>query len=222
MARYKLWVPDAGDYLYGGDGAAYVADDIREARDLLERFEVHSYIGSPRVLYKHDVENDFCFEGAEPGDTQVDYLHDDGRDLRENECRVWMAGPPRFSWSLSPLQPDPIHPQEVPVGCSIHVAGFGSTRTTKVPWEEDERWLTEVALWPHFDHKRTVCLTAEEVCILPTGDWPEVRHELTVEGETAVGSKDEMEALRRWAVSALEDEWRRSLPPARESAEVPT
>jgi hypothetical protein len=97
---------------------------------------------------------------------------------------------------------------------------FGSTRTTRPPWEEDGRWLAEVAIWPHMKETRTVCLTAEGSHILPTGDWPEYRVELTVEDETATGTREEMEWLRRWAVGALEDEWRRNLPPLREEAGV--
>ncbi|HUB98545.1 MAG TPA: hypothetical protein VMS11_01850, partial [Solirubrobacterales bacterium] len=139
--------------------------------------------------------------------------YDDGReDLKPHQCRVWMPGPPPFHWSLSPLPPDPVHPKDVPVGCSIHVDDFGSTRTTKEPWEESkDRWVTEVALFPEFEEKREVCLNDDTVHILPTGGWPEVRYELTIEGETAEGSQEEMEALRRWAVAALEDEWRRNL-----------
>lgn len=221
MPRYKLNVPTAGDYLYsdGYTDSAVVADTIDEARELLESFEVHSYIGCCRVVYAADVENGDCHEDAEPGDTTVDYCADDGREeLEPHQCRVWMTGPPTFWWQLEPLPPDPIHPSEVPIGCSIHVDGRGSTRTTTEPWEADGRWLTEVAVWPDGRQRFEICLTLDSVHILPTGSWPEVRYRLTVEGEVAEGSKDEMEWLRGWAIEAREDQWRRELPPV--SAEL--
>lgn len=97
MARYKLRVPDAGTMLYG-DGQAMVADTLDEARELWEDYTgefhvcMHSYIGRCRIVYARDVEQGECHEDAEPGDTTLDYLADDGRALLDSEVRVWEPG----------------------------------------------------------------------------------------------------------------------------------
>lgn len=213
MAAYKLRVPEAGTWLYGDGPSALVADTIKEAREEYGCFEVHAVIGRCRVLYAHDIEAGDCFEGAERGDTMVMYGElDDGRALGPAECRVWIKGIPGASCSMQPLPFEPVHPRDVPVGCSIGLPGPRSSRTVGVPRETPQgKWVVEVAIFPEFAERLTVCLTDDDVHIMPTGDWPSVNYRLTVEGETAEGSEDEMEALRRWACAAYEEEWRRNL-----------
>lgn len=217
MARYKLRVPEAGTCLYGDGPETVVADSIEEARDLLEVFEVHSQIGVCQIVYAADVENGECHEDAEAGDTTVWYTPDDGRELGEDECRVWVVGPPSHGWSLSPLDPDPIDPLTVPVGCSLFLSDRGmSVRTVAEPREEDERCLVEVAPWNARGSDRRlrgfdVCLEAKHVHIHPMRDWPERFYRLEIAGETAEGTEEEMEWLRRWALSALNRRWRLDL-----------
>jgi hypothetical protein len=99
MPRYKLRVPGPGTWLYGDGPSAVVADTIQAAREFFEEYEgdapqiyLSSYIGSCRVVYKRDIEVMDCHDEAEPGDTTVDYLADNGRELRDHEVRVWVGG----------------------------------------------------------------------------------------------------------------------------------
>lgn len=135
MPRYKLSVPENGATLYGDD-TAIVADTIEEARDYWEDWDgepaiyLHSYVGVCRIVYKRDVDNGDCHEDAEPGDTTLDYVDDTGQDLGPNEVRVWMRGAPHLChWRMEPLPREPVHPREIPVGCSVYHPVLGSGRT---------------------------------------------------------------------------------------------
>jgi hypothetical protein len=98
MPKYKLRVPSIGTDLHGDNGTAIVADTIEDAREFWEDYDgepaiyLSSYIGRCRVVHKRDVDGCECHEDAEPGDTTVDYLVDDGRELRDDEVRVWERG----------------------------------------------------------------------------------------------------------------------------------
>lgn len=224
MSRYKLRVPSAGTFLYGDDGRAVVADDIHQARDELEAFEVHSYIGVCRVVYAADVENGECHEDAEPGDTTIDYHFDDGREPGSNECRVWEVGPPGFHWTMAPFYP-PIALDEIPIGTVIQDPKDQSwVRIVKLATRHKEGWKVRVEPEQEGGGKqRTLTfLAGESVSISPAfNNWrPTMHYRLEIKGEVAEGPREEMEQLRDDAIKALQDEWRRNLPPERARAET--
>jgi len=213
---YQLSVPPAGTMLYGGGDQSMVADSLDEAKDLWEDWTgerpdyMHSYIGVCRVLYKRDVDSGDCHEDAEPGDTSLDYSRDDGRELRSDECRVWEPGPPSWHWSYKPLPQEPIHPRDIPVGCSIGLRNpIRSARTTETPHEVDGAWVVDVAIWPDGSQHERVDVLAADVLILGTGDWPILRFELTVEGEVlGTGTEAELRVLRDERCAGLSAKWK--------------
>ncbi|HET9198212.1 MAG TPA: hypothetical protein VFN92_08180 [Solirubrobacterales bacterium] len=216
--QYKLRVPEPGTFLYGDGPEAVVATSIEEARDLLETFEVHSEIGICRIVYKADVDNGEAHEGAEPGDTTVWYQRDDGRDLEEGEVRVWIAGPPSWSWSLGPDGVEPLSLSDIPVGSQFALERGGEDLETTGPAIDDGETITlPVRLRLGGDHDALIFekgATGHSIFVLPylTNPLKTVyRYRLTVEGEEAEGTEEEMNQLRRDAVAALTALWRRGL-----------
>lgn len=218
MARYKLRVPTSGDWLYGDGDSAVVANTREEARQYFqeERDEpapyVHSHIGRCRVLYKRDVENDFVFDGAEPGDTQIDYCHDDGRELASNECRVWMLGPPPVDWRMESLPPEEITADTIPPGTSAYHKRIGQGKTVAPGYVVGKRWFIDVA-FKRFERgqwvtERILACSLATIGILPGRDWPPRKYRLTVAGEfIAEGTERVLEGLRAIRIDRLNAEW---------------
>jgi hypothetical protein len=219
VARYKLRVPGAGTYLHGDGPEAVVARDIDEARILLEEFEVRSYIGWCRVVYKRDIDCGDAFEGAEPGDTMVEYCHDDGRELGESECRVWVTGPPSLrEWKIDPVGPEPVDFAEIPVGTRFALERRSSVDDDEV-WEVDVRDVRSGAFLGGKEADepgpvRTVRIPkGGSIYLMPyMGNFrPPFRYRLTVQGEVAEGSEQEMHDLLRWVEAEHTASWRRDL-----------
>jgi hypothetical protein len=220
MARYKLSVPLPGTMLYGdGDGdQAMVADTHEQARELWEEWTeepqpfLHSYIGSCRVVYKRDIDGGDCHEDAEPGDTTLDYLRDDGRELRPHEVRVWMLGPPPVDWRIESLPPEPVAPDEIPIGTSVHHKRLGSGRTvSRAHHLGGRRWMVDVDFgWPKPQRRLACSVTA--VGFMPSRNWPPRRVRLTVAGDVIAEGVTEStaEVLRGIRVARLEAEWEAS------------
>ena len=218
MARYKLRVPGLGTVLYGDTDTAIVADTRESAREFFEDESgeptpyLHSYIGSCRVAYKRDIEAGDCHEDAEPGDTTVDYLHDSGRELRPNECRVWMLGPPPLDWRMEPLPQEPISPDEIPVGTSAYHKRIGSGKTASKGYAVGPRWFIDIA-FQRFERgrwvvDRTLACSVATIGILPGLTWPRRRYRLTVAGEhVADGYEDALQTLRDVRIARLDAEW---------------
>lgn len=218
MPRYKLNVPPPGTMLYGEsyDDRAMVADSHEQARELWEEWTeepqpfLYSYVGRCRVVYKRDVESGDCHEDAEPGDTTLDYTRDNGRDLAANECRVWMLGPPPVDWRIEPLPPEPVAPDEIPIGTSVHHKRLGSGRTvSKAQHLGGRRWMIDVDFgWPKPERRVACSVTA--VGFMPSRNWPPRRVRLTVAGEVvAEGVTDATaEALRGIRCARLDAEWK--------------
>lgn len=218
MPRYKLRVPGPGDWLHGDSEPAVVADTREQARTEYEDYTgeaapyLHSLIGRCRVVYKRDVEGGDCHEDAEPGDTTVDFVADDGRELDAFECRVWVLGPPPVQWSMKPLQPEPITPDTVPVGTSAYHQRIGSGHTVAPGYVVGRRWFIDIAFQRlergRWVVDRTLACSVATVGILPSRGWPRVRYRLTVAGEfVADGERDALETLRAIRVDRLNAEW---------------
>lgn len=216
MPRYKLRVPQTGDMLYGDD-VAIVADTISEAREFWEDEEgesvvfLHSMIGRCQLLYKRDIDNGDGHDGAEPGDTTVNYCPDDGRDLRPDECRLWMLGAPSFRWNYEYLPDTPIDWRTIPAGVTVHHPVLGSGRTVAKPWRWRGQAVVDVRFaWP--DYKSGVRrLLVAQAHFMPSPHWPSNRRRvnLTVVGEVVAEnvSEEVAETLRDLRCDRLRAEW---------------
>lgn len=132
MPRYKLRVPQTGDFLYDDGGSvSVVADTISQAREIYRdelgepAIYLHSYKGNCYVLYAKDIENGDGGEDSQPGDTWVSYDQDDGSALKEHQCRVWELGHPGISWQEEPV-PTPVKAMDVPARTSVYHPRLGS------------------------------------------------------------------------------------------------
>lgn len=225
MPKYKIRVPEAGTYLHGDGPESVVADSIEEARELLEEFEVHSSIGRCQILYKAQVDDGDCFEGAEPGDTQVWYCHDDGSELAENECRVWHPGPPPLrDWRIEPVGPEPIDFAALPIGTrfTLERAATEDLRLVEQPRQVGDVWEVEVEPVPRPGWPDDEAIGARRTERIAKGGFiylapyannfhPPFRYRLTVQGEAAEGSQDEMNSLLRWVEAEMAEQWRHDL-----------
>ena len=220
MPRYKLRPPQAGDFLYGDGDTAVVADTIEQARAFWrddydeDAIYLHSYIGRCRVVYKADVENGDAHEDAEPGDTTIDYIRDDGRELRPGEVRVWMLGPPRRNWRMEPMPPEPLEWCDLPDGILAYhkVLGFGTLYAPPRLWRASRRPIFPVQF--ESGERRDLFLGAitfhYDVRYGATCPPPPTRYRLTVEGDVlAEGvTEDAARALRDARIARLDDEWK--------------
>lgn len=129
MTRYKLNIPQPGTVLQG-DEDAIVATSVGEARTLwlgltgvVEPFWTQ-YRGSCRVLYARDIAAGDCHDGADPGDTTIDYLEPraDGT-LRDHEVLVFVPGvEPLRGWRQDWRAP---RFSRLKVGTEVHHPVFG-------------------------------------------------------------------------------------------------
>jgi hypothetical protein len=214
VTRYKLRVPQTGDVLYG-DGIAIVADTLDEAREAWE-FEdgepaiyLHSYIGRCHIVYARDVED--AHEDAEPGDTTVDYCPDDGRELRDGECRVWMRGAPDWSWDFDYSPPEPVCITTVPVGVPVYHQVLGSGRTVGHARKGRYGWRIPIRFgWPDLAGPTRLMMLGQ-VILNATPAWPgdTRRVTVTVAGEVvAAGVRERTaELLRDLRCARLRAEW---------------
>lgn len=142
MPRYKLNVPTAGTFLYGDGETSVVADSITSARQFLaedsldgaEPIYLYSQIGRCEILRKADIDNGDGHEDAEPGDTTVWYLPDDGRALEAHECRVWILGRPSIPWTMEPMPPRAISWRDLPIGTPVRHDALGSGEIYRPPY----------------------------------------------------------------------------------------
>jgi hypothetical protein len=219
MARYKLRVPQPGDFLYGDGDTGVVADTREEARQFLADDSgefvpyLHSYIGSCRVVYKRDFDSCDCHDGAEPGDTTVDYCADDGRELRPHECRVWMSGPPPglAAWSMKPIR-EPIDPAVIPVGTSAYHRRIGQGVTAGPGYVVGHWWYIPIEFrrWDGRVFAPWKTLNCKVACIgiLPGLSWPKSKYRLEINGEhIADGSERALHTLVDIRVARLNAEW---------------
>lgn len=224
MARYKLRVPEAGDWLYGDGDDAVVADTREQARESFEEERgepapyLHSYIGRCRVVYKRDVENGDAHEDAEPGDTTVDYCRDDDRELAWSECRVWVLGPPTLAhWEMKPILDEPVTADEIPVGVGVHHRRLGSGRTVGPGYVVGLWWYLPVEFgWPRFD---TGVVRNCKVACVSVNRWRNPRYRLTINGEhIADGSQRMLSVLADLRQTRLAAEWEAEQDREREAA----
>lgn len=219
MPRYKLRVPEPGDWLYGDGDKAVVAATREEARSYYEDYYdepapyLHSRIGRCRVVYKRDVEAGDCHEDAEPGDTTVDYLRDDGRDLGPGECRVWELGPPPVAWRMDSLPQEEITADMIPPGTSAYHKRIGSGKTVAPGYVVRKRWFIDIE-FQRFERgrwvpDRTLACSVATIGILPSRGWPERKYRLTVAGEfIAEGTEAALRALRDARIGGINAEWK--------------
>lgn len=219
MPRYKLRVPQPGDWLYGDADTAVVAETLTEAREHFDDYYgegehpyLHSYIGRCRVAYKRDVEAGDCHEDAEPGDTTVDYCTDDGRVLGPGECRAWMPGPPPVSWHMRTLPQGEITADTIPIGTSVHHRRLGSGRTLAPGrpicgwWFIDVEFQRFEGTWRPW--KRRTCKVST-ISVMPSRDWPRRRFELTVADEVlGEGTEDDLRGLRAARIAEIDAAWK--------------
>lgn len=159
MARYKVRVPSPGDDLHGDDGTtAIVANTIEQAREFWEDWDgepaiyLSSYIGRCRVVYKADLECGDCHEDAEPGDTTVDYLVDDGRELFDGEIRCWTRGYDGPTPLVNRDQVTAVIDGTVPPGVKVEHPVWGWGVTLARPLKHRTGWRVLVdfcGLYPH-------------------------------------------------------------------------
>ncbi len=228
MPRYKLRVPEEGAILHG-DGFAAVAATKDAAREYLEDYVgepvpyLHSYIGSCRVVYARDYENGDCHDGAEPGDTTIDYRTDNGRDLRPHECRVWEVGAPRLAlWKMELLPPLPIAPETIPVGAPVRHHRLGSGECAGSAFRACGQWFLPCA----FDGRAIACeIRARGFGVYYSAaygsDWapPPPRYRLTINGEhVADGSEHRLHDLVDIREARLRAEWEAEQDREREAA----
>jgi hypothetical protein len=231
MPRYKLRVPGPGTWLYGDGPSSVVADTIGDAREFFGEEDgepaiyLSSYIGSCRVVYKRDVEAMDCHEDADPGDTTVDYLTDDGRELRDHEVRVWVRG---WQGPISLVNRDTPSGrfEEMPPGVKVEHPVWGWGTTVARPLKHRTGWRVLVdfgGLYPEAPYVPggaggiggsprwvgwwSLKLTQSAT---PSGQWPADRWHVDVGGgRIAEGIADEAaaEALGDARVSRLRAEW---------------
>lgn len=228
MPRYKLRVPQTGDPLHWDDGTeAVVADTLAAARAEWDSMYgepapqyLHSEIGRCQIVYARDIENCDAHEDAQPGDTTYWMGTDDGRELRANEFRCWLAGPPHVGWKMEPLPPEPVEVAEIPVGVQVRHDRLGSGVTVSKPrriypkcWYVDvefSRWNgRDVGPLPHIDKKTVACrVDSERVHLMRSMHWPLTRYRLTVNGEfVAEGTERMLDSLRDVRINRINAEW---------------
>lgn len=219
MPRYKLRVPQPGESLnldYGDEGI--VADAESDARVAWE-YEygepapqyLHSEIGRCQVVYARDVENGDCAEDSEPGDTNWWLGDDDGRELRANEFRCWLAGPPRVHWEMKPSAPLPIAPDTIPAGAPVRHERLGRGETVAPAFKACGQWYLPCS----FDGKQRSCeIRARAFGVYYSAVYgsawppPPQRYRLTVAGEfVAEGTERMLDVLRAARISRLDAEW---------------
>ncbi len=230
MTRYKLNVPAAGDMLYG-DENAIVADTIEEAREWWEDDDdepcpyLHSYIGRCRIVYARDVENGDFHEDAEAGSTTVDYLPDNGRELAENEVRVWLRGAPDFHWNYAYSPPEAVCISTVPVGAPVYHRVLGSGKVVMPARNGRHGWRLPVRFgWPDLNGPVRPMMLGQ-ININATMDWPGDTRRVTVsvEGEVVATGVREPTAsvLRDLRIARLRNEWEAQQMAAYEAAWTP-
>lgn len=211
MAKYRLRVPESGTWLYGDGPPSVVADDIWEARELFEEDEegnfpiyLHSSIGVCRVLYKRDIEAGDGHEGAEPGDTTVEYCRDDGTPIDPTyQCRVWELGWPGVPWSMS-TDPDAKLPRRyIQSGLRAEHPVFGEGETTS--------GVVDGHVSAKFGSILVTC-HASSLSYFTTHAWPPrdawPRRVLNIDGEVvAHGSDDTLSPIMGVRMARLRAEW---------------
>lgn len=216
MPRYKLCIPQAGDMLYG-DGDCIVADTLDDARAYWEDWTgepvvyLHSHIGRCRVVFAADVENGDCHDDAEAGDTTIDYIDDDGRDLAENEVRCWEQGAPSPHWTFDYSPPEPVCITTVPVGAPVYHRVLGSGRVVMPARKGRHGWRLPVRFgWPDLSGPVRPMMLGQ-IILNATMDWPgdTRRVTLSVAGEiVATGVRERTaEVLRDMRRARLRAEW---------------
>ncbi len=231
MARYKIRVPEAGTFLHDDSGCSHsvVAESIEEARELLEVFEVHPQIGRCYYLTKAMIEDGEGLDDSEPGDTMVAYLPFEDRDLGSAECLVWETGPPAVrGWSTKPIGFQHVGIRNWPMGIIFCTDSWHPDDTAERRHYEFRLLGTRPAAegWEvlaeeiEFGHPRQETGTmrtlhvqlGDALWISGFSPWkPEGLYELEIQGETAEGSQEEMEALRKWVQAEADAQWRAEL-----------
>lgn len=114
MPKYKLRLPARGDYLHDDSGSPWfigeTADEAHEffADEWCSPTEwVHPVILRGHILYKAEIDAGDGHEDAEPGDTTFTITTQDSeqamdRELRSDEVRAWLPGPPTPWWTYGP------------------------------------------------------------------------------------------------------------------------